>query len=90
MGDGLAGDDVEVVDDGDAAQIKQVLADAAVAGAPSLPVAHVGQGVLDLDAFAQLGAPFRGVLALAQFGQQCLVGVDGHAAPVAAGGAALP
>jgi hypothetical protein len=79
LGDGLAGDDVEVVDDGDAAQVEQVLAGAEVAGAPALPVSDVGQGVLDLDAFAQLGASFRGVLALAQFGQQRFVGVDGHA-----------
>ena len=56
LGDGLAGDDVEVVDDGDAAQVEQVLAGAEVAGAPALPVSDVGRGVLDLDAFAQLGA----------------------------------
>jgi hypothetical protein len=48
----LAGDDVEVVDHGDAAQVEQVLAGAAVAGVSALPVADVGQGVFDLDAFA--------------------------------------
>ena len=81
---------MEVVDDGDAAQVEQVLAGAPVAGAAALPVPDVGEGMLDLDAFAQLGAPGRGVLAAAQFSQQGLVGVDGYAAPVAAGGAALP
>ena len=81
---------MEVVDHGDAAQIEQVLAGAAVAGAAALPVPDVGEGVLDLDAFAQFRAPVRGLLALAQLGEQGLVGMDGDAAPVAAGGAALP
>ena len=54
---GLAGDDVEVVDDGDSAEVEQVLALAFVAGAVALPAAHVGQGVLDLDPLAQLGSP---------------------------------
>jgi hypothetical protein len=53
----MACDDVEVVDHGDPAEIEQVLAGAAVAGAAALPVADVGQGVLDLDALAELGAP---------------------------------
>jgi hypothetical protein len=42
IGGGLAGDDVEVVDDGDAAQVEQVLAGTAVAGTAALPVADVG------------------------------------------------
>ncbi len=71
---------MEVVDDGDAAQVEQVLAGAAVAGAAALPLPDVGEGVLDGDAFAQLRAPLRGLLALAQLGQQRLVGVDGDAA----------
>jgi hypothetical protein len=48
----LAGDDVEVVDHGDASEVEQVLSGAAVAGAVALPVADVGEGVFDLDAFA--------------------------------------
>ena len=44
---------MEVVDNGDTAQVEQVLAGAAVAGAAALPVPDVGQGVLDLDAFTQ-------------------------------------
>ena len=47
VGAGGACDDVEVVDHGDAAQVEQVLAGAAVAGAASLPVPDVGEGVLD-------------------------------------------
>jgi hypothetical protein len=81
---------VEVVDHGDAAQVEQVLAGAQVAGAAALPVPDVGQGVLDSDAFAQFRASFRSVLALAQLGEQRLVGMDGDAAPVAAGRAAVP
>jgi hypothetical protein len=41
---------VEVVYDSDAAQVEQVLAGAAVAGAAALPVPDVCQGVLDLYA----------------------------------------
>jgi hypothetical protein len=87
---GLAGDDVEVADDGDPAKVEEVLAGAAVAGAAALPVADVGEGVLDRDALAELRAPSWGLLALAQLGEQRLVGVDNDAAPVAAGGAAFP
>jgi hypothetical protein len=43
---------VEVVDDGDAAQVEQVLAGAEVAGAAALPVPDMREGVLDLGAFA--------------------------------------
>jgi hypothetical protein len=78
VGDRLARDDAEIMDDGNAAQVEQVLAGAAVAGAAALSVAGVGQGVLNRGAFAQLYAPFRGLLALAQLGQQRPVGMDGH------------
>jgi hypothetical protein len=83
----LAGDDVEVVDDRDPAQVEQVLALAEVAGTTALPAPEVGQGVLDLDPLAELGPPVWGLLAGAQLGQQLLVGVDLHAAPADAGGA---
>ena len=76
---------MEVVDHRDPAQVEQVLAGAQVAGAAALPVADVGEGVLDGDAFAQLGAQIGGLLVLAQLGQQRLVGVDGGAAGGAAG-----
>jgi len=78
------------VNHGDAAQVEQVLAGAQVAGAAALPVPDVGQGVLDGDAFAQLRPPMWGLLALAQLGQQRLVGVDGDRAPGRAGRAAGP
>jgi len=43
---------VQVVDSGDSAPVEQVLAGAAVAGAASLPVADMGECVLNLDALA--------------------------------------
>ena len=75
VGEGLAGDDVEVVDDGDAAQVEQVLAGAQVAGAASLPVADVGERMLDEHALAQLGAAGRCLLLRAKFPQEPLVGI---------------
>jgi hypothetical protein len=39
-------------------------------------VANVRECVLDGYPFAQLGAPGGGVLALAQLGQQALVGIE--------------
>jgi len=54
---------VEVVDDGDTAQVEQVLSGAEVAGAAAPPVPDVGEGVLDLDAFAQFLASLRGLVA---------------------------
>src|SRR6266849_1436329 len=40
----------------------------------------MGQGVFDGYTLAQLGSPHRRLLALAQFGQEALVGVNAHAA----------
>src|SRR4051812_14542820 len=79
---------MEVVDDGGAAQVEQVLAFAAVAGAAALPAADVGEAVLDRDPLAELGAAGRGALAGAQLVEEPLVGVDGDRAAVGAGGAA--
>jgi hypothetical protein len=52
---------VEVVDDGDAAQVEQVLAGAQVAGAAALPVPDVGEGVLNGDARSRSFARPSGV-----------------------------
>lgn len=87
---GLAGDDVEVVDHRDPAEVEQVLALAEVAGTTALPAADMGQGVLDGGSLAQPGAPMRGLLRGAELDQQCLVRVDLHAAPPRAGGALGP
>jgi hypothetical protein len=70
----LTGDDVQVVDGGNPAQVEQVLSGAAVAGAVSWPMADKGECVLDLDALPQLRTPFGGLLGLARLREQCLVG----------------
>src|SRR5258708_5660717 len=69
-----------MVHDGAAAQVAEVLALAAVAGATPLPGADRGQGVFDGDPLAPLGPPPRRRLARAQCGQEALVGVKAHAA----------
>src|SRR5258708_92843 len=69
-----------MVHDGAAAQVAEVLALAAVAGATPLPGADRGQGVFDGDPRAPLGSPHRRRLARAQCGQEALVGVKAHAA----------
>jgi hypothetical protein len=85
-----AGDNVEVVHHRDPPQVEQVLALAEVAGAVALPAADMGQGVLDVDALAEAGPPWAGLLAGTQLHQQPLIGVDLDAAAPRAGGAPLP
>jgi hypothetical protein len=80
---------VEVVDEGAATEVEGVHAGAAIACATPLPAADLSEVVLDGDALAQFGAAVWGRRALAQFGEQALVGVDGDAAAVGAGGAAV-
>ena len=79
---------MEVVDDGGAAEVEEVLALAVVASAGALPAAEVGEAVLDGDALAEPGPAGRAALPLAQLGPEPLVGVDGDGAAVGAGGAA--
>jgi hypothetical protein len=71
------------VDDGNPAQVEQVLTLAEVASAVTLPAADVGRGVLDLGALAELGAALGSLLAGSQLGQQPLVRVDLDAAAAA-------
>lgn len=87
---GLVGDDVQVVHDGVAAQVEQVLAGAPVAGTAALPAANLGQAVLDCDPLPQPGPALGGELAGAQLSQEVLVGVELHAAAPTAGGAPGP
>ena len=56
---------MEIVDDRAATQVEEILAQAAIASAPPLPVADMRQGMLDSDALAELGAARRRELALA-------------------------
>jgi hypothetical protein len=62
------------MDDCHTSQIKQAFAHAVVAGAVALPVSDVGQTVLHLDTFSQLGTSFRRQLSLPQLLQQPLIG----------------
>jgi hypothetical protein len=56
----LAGDDVEVMDDRDTAQVEQVLALAEIARSAALPAAAMGRRMLGLDPLAQPAPPGRG------------------------------
>jgi hypothetical protein len=57
---------MQVLHDRAAPQVKEVLADASIARPTPLPVADVGQPMLHRHPFAQLSAPQRGQLPLAQ------------------------
>ena len=52
-----AAQDMEVMDDGGAAQVEEVLAQTPVARTGTVPAPDVGEGVLDGHPFAQLGRP---------------------------------
>jgi hypothetical protein len=56
---------MEIVDDGTSAQIEEILAQAAIAGASSLPSTDVRQRMLNRYPLAQFAAPLRSLLALA-------------------------
>lgn len=81
---------MEVVEDGAAAKIKEVLAGATVASAVSLPAADVGQAMLDRHSFPQLGSTLRRQLSFAQLLQEPFIRVDVDAAAMGARRAACP
>ncbi len=57
---------MEVVNDGAAAQIKEILAHTSVAGASPLPSPNMGEGVFYGNPFTEPGASLRGLLTLSQ------------------------
>ena len=63
---------MQVVDDGAAAEIEEVLAGAAVASTTALPASDVGDGMLDRDALSQLGSAL-GFEAHASLRGTCLI-----------------
>lgn len=69
------------MDDGDAAQVEQVLALAEVAGAVTLPVPQMRQTVFDRHSLAQLGPARWRRLPRAELHQQLFVGMNADAAP---------
>jgi hypothetical protein len=82
ISDGLAGSDVEVAGDGDAARGGPVVTSAADSGRGGGASAGVGGGVLGGGAFAQFRVAFGGVLAVAQPGRRRLAGVEVMLRPV--------
>ncbi len=81
---------VEVVDDGAAAEVKEGLAAAAVARPPALPPSDMRQGMLHRDPFPQLGSALRCELAVAEFVEEALIGMDVDTAAMRTGRAPLP
>src|SRR6266566_7045705 len=79
--------DMEIVDDRAAAQIEEILAQSAIACAPSLPVTDVSEGMLNGDPFAQFGASLRRLLTLAKFDEQGFIGMDADTTSFGTGGA---
>jgi hypothetical protein len=76
---------MEIVDDGAATQVKEVLAAPTIAGAPPLPVTDMRQGMFDGDALPELGASSGRELALAPFSQEAFIGVKMDTAPARTG-----
>ncbi len=84
-----SGDNVEVADDGAAAEVEEVRARSTVASAPALPVADVGERVIDLHSLSQLGASLGSEPPLSKLREQLLVGMDRDRAALRARGASL-
>ncbi len=59
------GQDVQIMDHSTAAQIEEILAQAAIAGASPLPPTNMSKRMLNGDPFAQFGTSFRRLLAVA-------------------------
>jgi hypothetical protein len=57
--------DVQIVNDGAPAQIEEILAHSQIPCTVSLPLPHMGKGMLNRDPLAQFGSPFPGLLTLA-------------------------
>jgi len=66
---------MQIMDDGTAAEIEQVLAGPTVARPTPLPVAHVGQSMLHRHPLPQLRAPGRALLARPQLSEQPFIQV---------------
>src|SRR5579885_923540 len=80
---------MQVLHNGVAPQVKQVLANASIARPPPLPLPNMAQPMFHHDALTQFGTSQRRQLSLAQFPEQSLIRVDGDVAPMCAGGTAL-
>jgi len=56
---------MQIVDDGTATQIEEMLAQPTISRASPLPATNMGKRMLHGHAFTQFGPPLRGLLALA-------------------------
>lgn len=56
---------MQIVDNGVAAQIEEILALPTIVRSPSLPSTNMSKGMLNCHPFTQLGAPLWGLLTLA-------------------------
>jgi hypothetical protein len=82
-----ASKDMQIVDHSATAQIEEILTHSQITCMVSLPLTHMGQRMLNRDAFAQLGPPCLCVLALTQLDDQSFIGQDTHTASFGTGGA---
>ncbi len=67
---------MEIVDNGTTAQIEEILAQAAITGASSLPATDVRECMLNRYPLTQFAAPFWSLLALTQFDEQGFIRMD--------------
>jgi hypothetical protein len=77
------------VDDGAPAHIEEIRAQTTGTGAPSLPVTHRSQRLLDGHPFAEFRPSLRSLLAFASFDEQGFIRMDADTAPFGTGGAWL-
>src|SRR5690242_11153199 len=76
---------MQIVDDGAAAEIKKILPCATITSPPSLPPANMGQGMLNRHPFSKESASLWSLLTLSQFNEQGFAWVNTHAASFCAG-----
>lgn len=81
---------MEVVDDGAAAEVEEVLAGATVSSTSSLPAADMSQGVLDWDPLPQFGSAVGCELPLARLLEESFIRMNVDTAAGGTGGAAVP
>jgi hypothetical protein len=63
---------MEIVNDGAAAQVEEILAHPSIAGTSPLPLTNMGQGVFHSDPFTQFGSSFCRYLTLSSLDRASL------------------
>jgi len=67
---------MQVVDDGTAPQVEEVLVGATIASTAASPAADMGQSIFNRDAFSQLRSALRCQLPLPELIEEALIGMD--------------